>query len=81
MHGSIPWLINGVHVANPDIDEVVKGGVVQGHVIPPAIQLILVEGYQAPVVDEVVHRQPLLEGVPKILLRIFRPKEGRIDDL
>ena len=66
---------------DPDVDEVVKGGVVEGHIISTTVQLVLVEGYQAPVVDQVIHRQPLLEDVPKVLLRVLRPKQGRIDDL
>ena len=32
-------------------------------------------------VDQVVHRQPLLEDVPKVLLGVLRPKQGGIDDL
>ena len=76
-----PRFIDGVHVANPDIDEVVKGGVVERHVVRTTIQLVLVEGYQAPMVDKVVHRQPLLEDVPKVLLGVFQPEQGRIDDL
>ena len=35
-HG-VPRLVDGIHVSDPDVDEVVKGGVVQGHVISPAI--------------------------------------------
>ena len=83
-HGTrqgVPWLIDGVHITDPDVDEVVQGGVVQGRVISPTIQLVLVEGYQAPMIDEVVHQQPLLEDVPKVLLGVLRPKQGRIDDL
>ena len=54
----------------------IEGGVVQGHVIRPVIQLILVESYQAPMVDKVVHQQPLLEDVPEVLLGILQPKQG-----
>ena len=70
VHGtrrSIPGLINGVHITDPDVDEVIQGGVVQGHVVRTTIQLVLVEGCQAPVVDKVVHRQPFLEDVPEVL--------------
>ena len=59
----------------------VEGGIVQRHVVRSTIQLILVKGYQAPVVDEVVDGQPLLEDIPKVLLRIFRPKQSRVDYL
>ena len=59
----------------------IESGVVQRHVVRTTIQLVLVESYQAPVVDEVVHRQPLLQDVPEVLLGVFRPKQGRIDDL
>ena len=45
------------------------------------VQLILVEGYQTPVVNQVVHRQPLLEDVAEVLLWVLRPKQGGIDDL
>ena len=79
--GSVPRLVDGVHVVDPDVDEVIKGGVVQGHVVCTTIQLVLVEGYQASVVNKVVYRQPLLEDVPKVLLGILRPIQGRIDDL
>ena len=48
-------------VADPNVDEVVQSGVVQRHVVSPTIQLVLVESYQTPVVDQVVHRQPLLK--------------------
>ena len=59
----------------------IKGGVVKGHVISPTVELVFMERYQAPVIDEVVNRQPLFEDVPEVLLRILRPKEGGIDDL
>ena len=81
MRRSVPGLINGVHITDPDVNEVVQSGVVQGHVVRPTIQLVLVEGYQAPMVDKVVHRQPLLEDVSKVLLRVFQPKKSRVDDL
>ena len=81
MRRSIPRLVNGVHITDPNVDEVVKSGVVQGHVIRPTIQLVLVESHQAPVIDEVVHRQPLFKDVAEVLLRVFRPKESGIDNL
>ena len=71
MRRSIPRFIDGVHIADPDIDEVVESGVVQRHVVRTTIQLVLVEGYQASVVNQVVHQQPLLEDVPKVLLGVF----------
>ena len=39
------------------------------------------ERYQAPMINEVVNGQPLLEDVPKVLLWVLRPKQGRIDEL
>ena len=80
-HRSVPRLVNGVHVANPDIDEMVESGVVQGHVVRTTIQLVLMESHQAPMVNQVVHRQPLLEDIPKVLFGILRPKKSQIDDL
>ena len=59
----------------------VKGGIVKRHVVGMTIKLVLVEGYQASMVDEVVHRQPLLEDVPEVLFGILRPEQGGIDDL
>ena len=59
----------------------VQSRVIQRHVVSVTIKLVLVEGYQASVVDEVVHRQPLLEDIPEVLLGIFGPVQGRIDDL
>ena len=78
---SVPGFIDGVHIADPDVDKVVQGGVVQGHVVRPTIKLVLVERYQTPVVDEVVNGQPLLEDIPKVLLGILRPKKRGVDDL
>ena len=40
---SVPRFIDGVHIADPDVDEVVESGVVQGHVVRPTIKLVLVE--------------------------------------
>ena len=79
--GSIPRLVDGIHIPNPDVDKVIEGGVVQGHVVRTTIQLVLVEGYQASMVNQVVHRQPLLKDVPEVLLGIFQPKKGGVDDL
>ena len=59
----------------------IKGGIVERHIIRPAIKLVLVEGNQTPMVDEVVYRQPLLEDVAEVLFGIFRPEKGGIDDL
>ena len=55
MHRSIPWLINGVHIVDPDVDEVIKSGVVQRHVIGTTVQLVFMESHQASVIDQVVH--------------------------
>ena len=84
MHGTrrgVPRLVNGVHIPDSDVDEVIKGGVVQGHIVCPTIQLVLVERYQASMIDQVVHRQPLLQDVPEVLLRILQPKQGGVDNL
>ena len=32
---------------------------------------ILVEGYQAPMEDQVVHRQPLLQDIAEVLFRVL----------
>ena len=48
---SIPWLIDSVHVMDPDVDEVVEGGVIQRHVVSTTIKLVLVEGHQASMVN------------------------------
>ena len=81
MRRSVPRLVDGIHVPDPDVDKVIEGGIVERHVIRTTIKLVLVERYQAPVVDEVVDGQPLLKDVPKVLLRVLRPEQGRIDEL
>ena len=48
---SVPRLVNGVHITDPDVDEMVKGGVIKRHVVGSPIQLVLVESHQAPMVD------------------------------
>ena len=78
---SVPRLIDGIHITDPDVDKVIEGSVVQGHVVGTTVQLVLMESYQASVIYQVVHRQPLLEDVPEVLLWIFRPKQGGVDDL
>ena len=78
---SVPRLVDRIHIADPDVDEVVESGVVEGHVISPTVELVLMERYQTPVIDEVVNGQLLLEDVPKVLLGVFQPEQGRVDDL
>ena len=75
-HRCVPRLVNRVHVTNPDVDHMIQHSVVKRHVVGPTIQLVLIERYQASVINEVVHRQPLLEDVAKVLLGILRPKQG-----
>ena len=74
-------MVTSIHVADPDVDEVIEGGVVEGHIISPTVELVPMERYQAPVEDEVVNGQLFLEDVPKVLLRVLRPGQSRIDDL
>ena len=81
MSRGVPRLIDGIHIPDPDVDEMVESGVVQGHIVRPTIQLVPMEGYQTSMVHEVVHGQPLLEYVTEVLFRVLRPKEGGIDDL
>ena len=81
MRRSVPRLVDGIHVSDPDVDKVVESGVVQRHVVRTTIQLVLVERYQAPVEDEVINGQPFLKDVPKVLFGVLRPKQGRIDNL
>ena len=83
-HGTrrgVPRLVNGVHIADPDVDEMVESGVIQRHIVGTTIKLVLVESNKAPMVDQVVHRQPILKDVAEVLLRVLRPKQSRIDDL
>ena len=48
---SIPRLVDGIHIAHPNVDEVVQGRIIQRHVVGTTIQLILVESYQAPMIN------------------------------
>ena len=78
---SIPRFIDGVHIADPNVDEVVQSNIIKGHVIGTTIKLVFMESNKAPMVNQVVHQQPLLEDVAKVLLRVLQPKQGRVDDL
>ena len=51
---SVPGFVDGIHVADPDVNKVVEGGVVQRHVVRTTIQLVLMESYQASVENQVV---------------------------
>ena len=73
--------INGVHVANPDIDQMIQNRIVKQHIIGTAVKLVLMESHKTPMVNQVIHGQPLLEDVPEVLLRILRPEQGRVDEL
>ena len=66
---------------DPDVDEMIKGGVVKRHVVSTTIKLVLIEHHQASMIDEVVYRQPFLKDVPEVLLRVLRPIQGQINDL
>ena len=56
---------------DPDVDEMIKCRIIQRHVISTTIELVLVEGYQASVVHQVVHRQSLLKDVTEVLLGVL----------
>ena len=40
---------------DPDVDEMVERGVIQGHIVSPTIQLVLMESNKAPMINQVVH--------------------------
>ena len=40
---------------DPNVDEVIKGRIVERHVVGTTISLVLMECHQAPVVYQVVH--------------------------
>ena len=52
-------------------DEVVQSRVVKRHVVRMTIQLVLVESNKASMIHEVVNRQPLLEDIMEVLLRVL----------
>ena len=81
VHRSIPRLVDRVHITHPDINEVVQGSVIQRHVVSMTIQLVLMESNKAPMINQVVHRQPLLQDVLEVLFWVLRPKESRIHNL
>ena len=56
---------------DPNVDEVIQGCIVQGHVVSATIKLVLMESHQAPMINQVVYQQPLLEDVAKVLLQIL----------
>ena len=59
----------------------VQGSVIERHVVGTTIKLVLVARYQASVINQVVHRQPLLEDVTEVLLRVLGVEQGGVDDL
>ena len=81
MHQSVPRLVDGVHIADPDVDEMVKCSIVEGHVVGMTIKLVLVECNETTVIDEVVHRQPLLQDITEVLLQVLQMIQGGIDNL
>ena len=46
----------------------VERHVIERHVIGTTIKLVLVESYEAPMINQVVHQQPLLEDITEVLL-------------
>ena len=78
---TVPRLINGVHITDPNIDEMVKHGIVKGHIVGTTIELVLVERHKASMVNQVVHQQPLLKDIAEVLFRILRPVQSRVDNL
>ena len=81
MRRSVPRLVGDVHVASPNVDEMVPGDVVERHILRTTVQLVLMESNKVSVIDKVVHRQPLLQDIPEVLLWVLRPKQGGINDL
>ena len=81
MHGSIPRLVDGVHIVHPNVDQMIQSRVVERHVVGAMIQLVLMESNEASMVNQVVYRQPLLQNVTEVFLRVFQPEQGGIDDL
>ena len=81
MRRSIPRLVDGIHIPDPNVDKMVKGGVIERHVVGAMIKLVLMKSYQAPMVHQVVHGQPFLEDVTEVLLWVLRPTQGRINNL
>ena len=66
---------------DPDVDQMIQSRIVKQHIIGTAVKLVLMESHKTPMVNQVVHRQPLLEDVTEVLLGVFRPRQSRIDDL
>ena len=71
MRRSIPRLIDGIHITDPDIDEMVERSIIKGHVIGATVKLVLVERHEAPMIHQVIHRQPLFQDVPEVLLWVL----------
>ena len=71
MRGSIPRLVNGVHIMHPNVDKMEQSGVVKRHVVGTMIQLVLVESNKAPMINQVVHRQPLLQDISEVFFRVL----------
>ena len=69
--GSIPRLVDGVHIAHPDVDEVIQGSIVERHVVGTTIQLVLMESNKASMINQVVHRQPLLQDVSEVFFQVL----------
>ena len=67
----IPSLISGVHVAHPDVDEMIQNGVVKRHIVGTTIQLVLMEGNKTSVINQVVHQQPLLQDVLEVFFWVL----------
>ena len=69
--GGVPRLVDGVHIVHPDVDKVIQGGVIERHIISPTIQLVLMKSNKASMIDQVVHRQPLLQDISEVFLRVL----------
>ena len=56
---------------SPNVNKVVQSDVVERHVVGVTIQLVFVESNEASMIHQVVHRQPLLKDVAKVLLWVL----------
>ena len=54
-----------------NVEEMIKSHIIQRHIIRPTIQLVLMESDEAPMVNQVVYGQPLLEDVLEVLLWVL----------
>ena len=45
MSDSVPWLVHGIHVPYPDVDQMVQHRIIKRHIVSTTIKLVLVEGH------------------------------------